>query len=163
MHKPRLQKRNTNLSLLTLCFLVETHTLTVKYFLYLFVSRKEKSKIFPARLKLATFHVLGGRDNHYTTETTVYIKGRVQGIIGILSLGRKRKFIPLLWYKGGGGGVNGTPPRSFWYVAVIWNDFTFSGKPFSFLTKWGIFQGWWCCWRPVTSPIMTAILVFTKN
>ena len=71
MHKPRLQKRNTNLSLLTLCFLVETHTLTVKYFLYLFVSRKEKSKIFPARLKLATFHVLGGRDNHYTTETTV--------------------------------------------------------------------------------------------
>ena len=27
--------------------------------------------MFPARLELATFRVLGGRDNHYTTETTV--------------------------------------------------------------------------------------------
>ena len=53
--------------------------------------------MFPARFELATFRVLGGRDNHYTTETTVYDKGRVRGIIGILSLGRKRKFIPLLW------------------------------------------------------------------
>ena len=26
--------------------------------------------MFPARLELATFRVLGGRDNHYTTETT---------------------------------------------------------------------------------------------
>ena len=25
--------------------------------------------MFPARLELATFRVLGGRDNHYTTET----------------------------------------------------------------------------------------------
>ena len=32
---------------------------------------KEKSKVFPARFELATFHVWGGRDNHYTTETTV--------------------------------------------------------------------------------------------
>ena len=77
--------------------------------------------MFPARFELATFRVLGGRDNHYTTETTVYNKGRVRGIIGILSLERKRKFILLLWYKGvvlvvvggGGGWVNGTPPRSF--------------------------------------------------
>ena len=67
--------------------------------------------MFPARFELATFRVLGGRDNHYTTETTVYNKGRVRGIIGILSLERKRKFILLLWYKGvvlvvvGGGGV----------------------------------------------------------
>ena len=63
--------------------------------------------MFPARFELATFRVLGGRDNHYTTETTVYNKGRVRGIIGILSLERKRKFILLLWYKGvvvGGGG-----------------------------------------------------------
>ena len=43
----------------------------MNYFLYLFVSRKEKSKMFPARFELATFRVLGGRDNHYTTETTV--------------------------------------------------------------------------------------------
>ena len=66
--------------------------------------------MFPARLELATFRVLGGRDNHYTTESTVYIKGRVRGIIGILSLKRKGKFILLLWYKGvvlvmAGGGV----------------------------------------------------------
>ena len=26
-------------------------------------------RVFPARLELATFRVLGGRDNHYTTET----------------------------------------------------------------------------------------------
>ena len=43
----------------------------MNYFLYLFVSRKEKSKMFPARFELATFRVWGGRDNHYTTETTV--------------------------------------------------------------------------------------------
>ena len=27
--------------------------------------------MFPARLEPATFRVLGGRDNHYTTETKV--------------------------------------------------------------------------------------------
>ena len=27
--------------------------------------------MFPARIELATFRVWGGRDNHYTTETTV--------------------------------------------------------------------------------------------
>ena len=43
----------------------------MNYFLYLFVSRKGKSKMFPARFELATFRVWGGRDNHYTTETTV--------------------------------------------------------------------------------------------
>ena len=32
-------------------------------------------------------------------------------------------------------------PRRVWYVAVFWNDFTFSGKPLIFLTKWGIFYG----------------------
>ena len=85
----------------------------MNYFLgYLFVSRKEKGKMFPGRFELATFRVLGGRDNHYTTETTVYNKGKVRGIIGILSLRRTRKFIFLLWYKGGRG-MDGTPPRSF--------------------------------------------------
>ena len=39
--------------------------------LYWFTPFKEKSKVFPARFELATFHVWGGRDNHYTTETTV--------------------------------------------------------------------------------------------
>ena len=97
--------------------------------------------MFPARFELATFRVLGGRDNHYTTETTVHNKGRVRGIIGILSLGRTQIHTPTVVQGGGvgGGGVNGTPPRSFWYVAVIWNDFTFSGKPLILLTKWGIF------------------------
>lgn len=28
-------------------------------------------KLFPAGLEPATFRVLGGRDNHYTTETTL--------------------------------------------------------------------------------------------
>ena len=32
-------------------------------------------------------------------------------------------------------------------------DFTFSGKPLIFLTRWGIFYGWWRRWRPVTSPL----------
>ena len=36
-------------------------------------------------------------------------------------------------------GEDGTPPQSFWYVAVFWNDFTFSGKLLIFLTRWGIF------------------------
>ena len=41
-----------------------------------------------------------------------------------------------------GTGGNGTsPPQSFWCVAVFWNDFTFSGKPLIFLTRWGIFLG----------------------
>ena len=32
--------------------------------------KKKKNNVFPARLELATFRVLGGRDNHYTTETS---------------------------------------------------------------------------------------------
>ena len=60
--------------------------------------------LFPARIELATFRLLGGRDNHYTTETAVYNKGKVRGIIVILSLGRTRKFILLLLYNGVGEG-----------------------------------------------------------
>ena len=82
----------------------------------------------------------------------------------LLILGRRSKFIP---HRGTTGGVDGTLPRSFWYVAVFWKDFTFSRKPLIFLTRWGIFYGWWRCWRPVTSPTMVAILAaileFTKN
>ena len=62
----------------------------------------------------------------------------------------------------GGGGVDGTPPRSFSYVAVFWNDFTFSWKPLIFLRRWSIFYGWWRCRRPVTSPTMLAILVLQR-
>ena len=32
--------------------------------------KRKKKTVFPARLELATFRVLGGRDNHYTTETS---------------------------------------------------------------------------------------------
>ena len=39
--------------------------------LYWFTLFKEISKVFPARFELATFRVWGGRDNYYTTETTV--------------------------------------------------------------------------------------------
>ena len=82
--------------------------------------------LFPARIELATFRVLGGRDNHYTTETTVYKKDTVRGIIGILIIPRAYTHIhtPTVVQ---GVWVGGTPPRSFWYVAVFWNDFTFSG------------------------------------
>ena len=75
-----------------------------------------------------------------------------------LTLGRTR--IPPLCHKGQGGM---DPPLSFWYVAVFRNDFAFSGKPLVFCTRWGIFYGWWCCWRSVTSPNMVAILDFIKN
>ena len=95
----------------------------MNYFLYLFVSRKEKSKMFPARFELATFRVLGGRDNHYTTETTVYNKGKVRGIIGILSLGRTRKFIALLWYKGGVGEGGWNPSPEFLICCSILKRF----------------------------------------
>ena len=33
--------------------------------------------MFPARIELATFRVLGGRDNHYTTEQT----GKVRDLL----------------------------------------------------------------------------------
>ena len=35
----------------------------------------------------------------------------------------------------GEGGVHGTPPQSFCYVAVFRNDFSFTGKPLTFLTR----------------------------
>ena len=63
----------------------------------------EKKKCFPPELSWRP-SVLGGRDNHYTTETTVYNKGKIRGIIVILSLGRTRKFILLLLYNGVGEG-----------------------------------------------------------
>ena len=77
-----------------------------------------------------------------------------------LNLGRTRKFIPPP-LEGRRGVWN--PTRSFWYVRVFWNDLAFSGKSLIFLTRWGIFYGWWRCCRPVTSPTMFAILDITKN
>ena len=76
-------------------------------------------------------------------------------------------YTPTVIQGGEGGGLDGTPPQSFWYVAVFRNDFIFSGKPLSCLTRWGIFYGWWRSWRPVTSPtivaILDAILDFARN
>ena len=37
--------------------------------------------MFPARIELATFRVLGGRDNHYTTETTLEEMGKVRDLL----------------------------------------------------------------------------------
>ena len=37
--------------------------------------------MFPARIELATFRVLGGRDNHYTTETTMKQMGKVRDLV----------------------------------------------------------------------------------
>ena len=37
--------------------------------------------MFPARIELATFRVLGGRDNHYTTETTMEEMGKVWDLL----------------------------------------------------------------------------------
>ena len=68
--------------------------------------------MFPARFELATFRVLGGRDNHYTTETTVYKKGRVRGIIGILSLGRTQIDTPTV-VQGKWGGSKWNPSPKF--------------------------------------------------
>ena len=34
-------------------------------------SKDVKKKLFPAGLEPAIFRVWGGRDNHYTTETTI--------------------------------------------------------------------------------------------
>ena len=50
----------------------------------------------------------------------------------------------------GQGRVDETPPRSFRYVAVFRNHFTFSGKHLIFSTRLGIFYGWWrsSSWPP---------------
>ena len=34
---------------------------------------------------------------------------------------------------------DGTLPHGFWYVIVFWNDFTFSGKTLTSLTRWYIY------------------------
>ena len=73
----------------------------------------------------------------------------------VITLRRRAKSYP---HRGTGVGSGWNPLRSFRYVSVFWNDFTFSGKPLIFLTKRGIFYGWWRCWRPVTSPTMVAIV-----
>ena len=63
--------------------------------------------MFPARLELATFRVLGGRDNHYTTETKVknflkYLNGEVQIIhinqtVGTTKHGHKHCYNHFSW------------------------------------------------------------------
>ena len=63
---------------------------------------------------------------------------------------------PTAVQEGGGGEL--MEPLSFGYVAVFRNEFTFSGKPLVFLTRWVIFYGWWRCWRLVMSRNMVANL-----
>ena len=38
------------------------------------VSKGKMENVFPAGLEPVTFRVLGGRDNHYTTETSFYFR-----------------------------------------------------------------------------------------
>ena len=56
--------------------------------------------------------------------------------------------------------------RSGRYRAQLLNANISQSKPLIFLTRSGIFYGWWRCWRPVTSPTMVTILAvildFTK-
>ena len=67
---------------------------------------------------------------------SIYLNGFTSGLrissTG-LTLGRTHKFTPPPWYKE--GGVDETPPGSFWYDAVFWKDFTFTGKTFDLLNK----------------------------
>ena len=39
---------------------------------------------------------------------------------------------PTPWYKRLGGGGDGTPPPSFWYVAVFWNNGCYLGRHLGF-------------------------------
>ena len=78
----------------------------------------------------------------------------------ILTLGRTRSHTPNVGPVGKGWW---NLPFGFWYVAVFWNDFSFSGKPLIFPTRRGIFYGWWRFWRSVRSPNMVVILDLNKN
>ena len=81
-----------------------------------------------------------------------------------LTLGRTCKFIPPPWYKWREGDGWMKPLRGvFDMLQFFWNDFNFSGKPSIFLTRWGMFHGWYCCKRPVTSPTMVVILAATLD
>ena len=95
---------------------------------------------------------------HFATHTTILTQHNFLEInvffYVVLTLGIKYTQIHTLNVVQ--GGVDGTVPRSFWYAAVFWNDFVFSRKPLIFLTRWGIFYGWWRCSRPVTSPTKVA-------
>ena len=137
----------------------------------LFVSTERQRKFFllwKGQCKIEIWSLGDHPKNIFQTETsswpaTVNNKRR-------LNPWTYTQFIPPPRHKGsrgGGRGIEGTPPCSFWYAAVFRTDFAFSGKPLIFSTRWGIFYGWWGCWRPVTAPtmisILAAILDFTKN
>ena len=49
--------------------------------------------------------------------------------------------------------------RGWWNPLPPW---VFDMLPFVFSTKWGVFCGWWRCWRSVTSPNMVAIMDFSR-
>ena len=42
--------------------------------------KDRKEKMFPAEIEPATFRVLGGRDNHYTTETAVNVRRSIKNL-----------------------------------------------------------------------------------
>ena len=89
--------------------------------------------MFPARFELATFRVLGGRDKHYTTETTIQNNGKVRGIIGILSFGLQANSYSRCGTRGVGGGWNPFP--EFLICCSILKRFYLQWKTFHLLNK----------------------------
>ena len=85
--------------------------------------------------------------------------------------GRGRPVIPLPFYKereGGGGrgwGLASMEPLPWVFDILQYFEkiLRHSKKPFIFPTRWAIFYGSWCCWRPVASPEMVAILNFSQK
>ena len=64
------------------------------------------------------------------TARTVNAKNRSD-----LTLGRTRKFIPPLWYKGGGGGCSWNPSLEFLICCSIWKRFYLLWKAFDLLNR----------------------------
>ena len=81
---------------------------------------------------------------------------------GVLTLRRTSKFIPPPWYKGGGW----MEPHHGVFDMLKYFE-TILPLVESVWSSWQAKVYWWCCWRPVTSPTMVAILAaildFTKN
>ena len=61
--------------------------------------KKKKKNVFPARIELATFRVLGGRDNHYTTETSATTENEINVIkpLTLCFLPRARAIDSMFW------------------------------------------------------------------
>ena len=92
-----------------------------------------------------------------------WLKQIIQINLTGLTLGRTRKFIPQRGIRGRGG-WNPSSEFLIMIICSISKRFCLQWKAFDLLYKMRfIFNGWWRCWRPMTSPTMVAILDFTRN